>query len=130
MPRLSGEFSLCQCHDIEIRRCFSDSRGGYTARFVTAWDVDGLRVKNCVYLDKMGGMMIVRCPNLRVSSCVIARPKIACFILRNEKDQPAIMENNIFTDMLKKKALHNINLFVVDGRIKDFHFNRSEPLTE
>ncbi|MFA7157917.1 MAG: hypothetical protein WC299_01345, partial [Kiritimatiellia bacterium] len=112
-PEFCGEFNIHHCRDIAITRCFSDGRGGYTARFISAWQVENLFIKNCVTMNKMSGAMeILHCPNLRLENNVFARPMISCYILRNEDKHPAAMENNIFTDMLKKKADVNIGFFV------------------
>jgi hypothetical protein len=118
IPRYSGEFHFQRCGDIGITRCFSDGRNGYTARFVTAWHVSGLEIENCVTSNKMSGSMYLeRCPDLRFANSVIARPMITAFCLRNTDSEPAVMENNIFTDMLDKKAALNINLFTVDNQL-------------
>lgn len=115
---ISGEFMLHQCSDIQITRCFSDGRGGYTARFITAWDVDNLLIRNCVILNKMSGaMMLWSAPGFQMDHCVSARPLISTLVLRNQLDQPATFTNNIFTDMLAKKAKLNIRLFTVDSRM-------------
>jgi len=117
--RYAGDFSLYKCGDIRISRCFSDGRGGYSARFVTAWHVADLSIENCVILNKMsGGMALMQCPNLRVEHTVFGRPLISAFMLRNDKDQPAVMNHNIITDMLHKKAVLNINLLTVDHRLR------------
>lgn len=116
--QMSGEFTLHQCKDIQITRCFSDGRGGYSARFVLAWDVDDLLIRNCVIINKMfGSMMLWSAPNLRFEHSVIARPMIQSFVLRNDHHQPATFSNSIFTDMLAKKAKLNISLFMVDFRM-------------
>ena len=39
---------------------------------------------------------------------------ISSFYLRNDTNQTANMDNNIFADMLQKKAIMNISLFTVD----------------
>jgi hypothetical protein len=86
---------------------------------VAAWQVDGLGIENCVVLNKMSGSMLLsRCPALLMEHTVICRPMISAFVLRNEPDQPATMNHNIFTDMLAKKAKHNIGLFAVDHRLR------------
>lgn len=114
----SGEFKLYKCNDIAITRCFSDGRGGYTARSVTAIDVANLRIQNCVNTYKFGGSMAFdNCPDLRIENSVFAEPMISAFILRNKLKEKAVMENNIFTDMLDKKAAMNIPLFVSDSHL-------------
>ncbi|MFC1454099.1 chondroitinase-B domain-containing protein, partial [Verrucomicrobiota bacterium] len=124
-PKFSGEFNIHHCKNIKITRCFSDGRGGYTARFIVAWQVENLLVRNCVTMNKMSGAMeILHCPHLRLEHNVFARQLISCFILRNEENQPVIMDNNIFTDMLKKKAKANIGLFVV-SRLNTFRQNNN-----
>jgi hypothetical protein len=104
----AGDFNLYNSRDIRITRCFSDGRNGYTARSITAWQVEDLLISNCVNLNKMSGALdILRCPNLRLEHTVFGRPMINSFVLNNTADQKAIMENNIFTDMLEKKAALN-----------------------
>lgn len=121
--QMSGEFSLHHCNDIQITRCFSDGRGGYSARFITAWDVDHLLVQNCVIINKMSGsMMLWPAPNFRLEHSVIARPMISSFVLRNGHHQMATFSNNIFTDMLAKKAKLNINLLTVDSQLQNPEF--------
>jgi hypothetical protein len=110
-----GEFKLYNCKNIEISRCFSDGRGGYTARTLTALYVENLLVKNCVTMNKMSGAMsITRCPNMRLENNVFARPMISSFTLNNTADQKLILENNIFTDMLEKKAKFNIDFAALE----------------
>jgi hypothetical protein len=117
----AGEFNLYKCRDISIARCFSDGRSGYTAVTLSAFYVRDLLVKNCVSINKMGGSMYTwRCPGLRVENTIFASPMIASFVHRNEKDQKALMENCIFTDMLAKKAALNIGLLCCDGHIDSF----------
>ncbi|MFA7160587.1 MAG: hypothetical protein WC299_14920 [Kiritimatiellia bacterium] len=103
-----GEFNLYKCRDIRIERCFSDGRSGYTASTVYAKYVDGLLVKNCVSINKMGGAVdIIRSPNLRLENNVFVRPMIGTFTLNNLAGQKVSMSGNIFTDMLEKKAKQN-----------------------
>jgi len=110
--RLAGNFQLYRCHDIKVSRCFADGRGGYSARFISALQVDHLAIENCVMMNKMSGSMVLRqCPTLRMEHTVICRPMITCFYLLNEAKHSAVMNHNIFTDMLAKKAKHNIYLF-------------------
>ncbi|MFA7159347.1 MAG: hypothetical protein WC299_08590 [Kiritimatiellia bacterium] len=117
----AGEFNLYRCEDVAVTRCFSDGRSGYTAVTLSAFYVKDLLVKNCVSINKMGGSMYFwRCPDLRVENTVFASPMIASFIHRNEKEQKALMENCIFTDMLAKKAALNIGLLCCDGHIDSF----------
>ncbi|WP_254507923.1 hypothetical protein [Anatilimnocola floriformis] len=116
----SGEFHLYQGKDIQITRCFSEGRGGYSASPVAAWFVEDLLIKNCVNTYKFGGMYFWRCPNLRIENTVFAEPMIMAFVLRNEKDQAATMENCIFTDMLDKKARLNLALLCCDGAVDSY----------
>jgi len=103
-----GEFNLYKCRDIRIERCFSDGRSGYTASTVYAKYVDGLLIKNCVSINKMGGALdIIRSPNLRLENNVFVRPMIGTFTLNNLAGQKVSMSGNIFTDMLEKKAKQN-----------------------
>ena len=112
----SGDFNLNNGKDITITRCFSDGRGGYTARSVTASNIVNLRVQNCVNIGKFGGPMAFNnCPDLRIENCVFAEPMIDAFLLRNKANENAFMENNIFTDMLEKKAALNIPMFISDS---------------
>ena len=95
-----------------ISRCFADGRGGYSARFIHAWHVQRLSVTNCVILNKMSGAMVIRrSPGFRMAHSVSGRPMISSLYLFNRADEPAAMNRNIFTDMLRKKAKHNIGLF-------------------
>ena len=116
----SGEFHLYQGKDIQITRCFSEGRGGYSAAPVAAWHVDSLLIKNCVNTYKFGGMYFWRCPNLLIQNTVFAEPMIMAFVHRNEKKQKATMENCIFTDMLEKKAKLNIGVLCCDGENESF----------
>ena len=111
----SGEFHLYRSKDIQITRCFSEGRGGYSAAPVTALFVEDLLIKNCVNTYKFGGMYFWRCPNLVIQNTVFAEPMIMAFVHRNAKQQPALMENCIFTDMLEKKAKLNIGVLCCDG---------------
>jgi len=124
--RVGGEFNLYRCRDVEISRCFSDGRTGYTAHFVTAHHVEGMTIRNCVVINKMtGALYLARCPGLRVENCVIARPMIMSFVLRNAEDETAVMDNNILTDMMRKKAVLNIALLCVDGRKEAFRMHNN-----
>jgi hypothetical protein len=126
LPLRGADFLLNHGEDIEISRCFSDGRGGYTAVPVVASHVDRLTISNCVNTYKFGGGFYVwRCPNLLVRHCVLAEPMIQAFVLRNEKNQPSMMENCIFTDMLEKKAKLNIGLLCCDGEMDAFR-NRND----
>ena len=119
-----GEFHLYMGRDIEITRCFSEGRGGYSAVPVSAHFIENLTIQNCVSTFKFGGMYSWRCPNLRIANCVFVAPMIQAFVHRNEKKQMATMENCIFTDMLEKKAKLNIGLLCCDGEIESyFHRN-------
>lgn len=114
-----GDFVLYRCNDIKITRCFSGERNGNSARFVSAINTKNLLIKNCVYLNKMsGGLYLRECPDFVMENSVCARPMISSFVLRNDVNQKATFRKCIFTDMLKKKAIHNIGLFVVDWRMK------------
>ncbi|MFN0077983.1 MAG: hypothetical protein ACKVY0_16120 [Prosthecobacter sp.] len=119
-----GEFHLYMGRDIEITRCFSEGRGGYSAVPVSAHFVENLTLQNCVNTFKFGGMYSWRCPNLRIVNCVTVAPMFQAFVHRNEKKQMATMENCIFTDMLEKKAKLNIGLLCCDGEIESF-FHRN-----
>jgi hypothetical protein len=117
---VNGEFALHGGRDIQISRCFSDGRGGYTAHAVYAWQVTDLVIRNCVSTNKMAGMLLTRCPNLRIEHCVFARPLINSFVHRNKPDQAAFMDHNIFTDNIQAKAALNIPFLCVDGHIDGF----------
>ena len=116
----NGEFHLYQGKDIQITRCFSEGRGGYSASPVSALFVEDLLIKNCVNTYKFGGMYFWRCPNLVVENTVFAEPMIMAFVLRNEKHQASTMKNCIFTDMLDKKARLNLGILCCDGAIEGF----------
>jgi hypothetical protein len=112
---LSGEFSLYRTRDIQITRCFSDGRNGYTARFVTALDAADLTLRNSVTTNKMSGALLLEhCPGLLVEHCVIARPMISTFVLRNTSSEPALVRNNVLTDGFKKKADVNASILHAD----------------
>lgn len=116
----SGEFHLYQGRDIEISRCFSEGRGGYSASPVAAFHIENLTIRNCVNTYKFGGMYFWRCPNLVIENTVFAEPMIMAFVLRNEKDQKATLRNCIFTDMLDKKARLNLGILCCDGAQDSF----------
>lgn len=117
----SAEFQLFEGRDIEISRCFSDGRGGYTAESVDAYYVEDLRLVNCVNTNKMGGALYIwRCPNFVARNNVFAAPMIMSFVLRNTKTQKSTMDDNIFTDMFDKKARLNIGLLGCDGDLDAF----------
>ena len=65
-------------------------------------------------------MYFWRCPNLVIQNTVFAEPMIMAFVLRNEKNQKATMEDCIFTDMLDKKARLNIGILCCDGEMDGF----------
>ncbi|MCE9608130.1 MAG: right-handed parallel beta-helix repeat-containing protein [Planctomycetia bacterium] len=116
-----AEFHLYEGSDIEISRCLSDGRGGYSAESVDAYFTENLTITNCVNTNKMGGAIyIYRCPNFVARNNVFAAPMIFAMVLRNTKTQPSTMDNNIFTDMFDKKARLNLGLLCVDGEIEAF----------
>lgn len=109
--RYAANFLFLNGSDIRVSRCFADGRGGYSARFIIAWRVRGISIDNCVVMDKMSGSMMFRnCPDVRMDHMVVCRPKITCFYMLNEAKEPAEMNNSILTDMLRKKAKHNIGM--------------------
>jgi hypothetical protein len=117
LPGLAGDFCLYRGEDIQITRCFSDGRGGFTARTLNAMEVKDLLVKNVVSLNKMSGALYINdCENFRLENSVIARPMIASFILANQPSQKALIKDNIFTDCLEKKAKLNTQLFDFPAR--------------
>lgn len=115
-----GEFQLHHGRDIQITRCFSEGRGGYSAWPVAAYYVEDLTIKNCVNLYKFGGMYFWRCPNLVIENNVFLQPMIMAFVLRNTRDQRATMRHCIFTDMLDKKARINLGILCCDGEIAGY----------
>lgn len=117
----SAEFQLFEGKDIEISRCFSDGRGGYSAESIDAYYVEDLKITNCVNTNKMGGALYIwRCPNFVAKNNVFAAPMILSFVLRNTKTQKSTMDDNIFTDMFDKKARLNIGLLCCDGDLDAF----------
>ncbi len=116
----NGEFQLYVGRDIQITRCFSEGRGGYSANPVSAFHIENLVIKNCVNTYKFGGMYFWRCPDLVIENTVFAEPMIMAFVLRNEKHQRSTMKNCIFTDMLDKKARLNLGVLCCDGAIEGF----------
>lgn len=122
LPGLASEFSLYKCKDIEISRCFSDGRGGVSARSINAFDVKDLLIKNLVSTNKMSGALYLnRCDNLRLENSVIARPLTASILIGNLPSQSASVRDSIFTDSLEKKAKINAQLF--DFAKKTIHEN-------
>ena len=112
---MNGEIVLYRCKDIEITRCFSDGRStAETASFVNAWKVENLLVRNCVITNKMTGMMLSACPELRVENNVFAVNMVTAFVLNNDGKENTFVENNIFTDNLAKKAVLNIPIYEMD----------------
>lgn len=110
--QLCGEFNLYRCEDVQITRCFSDTPSGYSARFISAWEVRDLLVRNCVTMNKMSGsMMLWPAPNFRMEHSVVARPLTGSMVFRNDSGQPTTLQHNIFTDQLRKKAAGNIPYF-------------------
>jgi hypothetical protein len=132
-PGYSAEFNLYRCRDIAITRCFSEGRGGYSARFMVAWFVDDLLVQNCVTMNKMSGAFwMIKCLNTRLSHSVIARPLISAIEFHNDpsfmvpypKSTKALfLTRNIFTDMLEKKARLNIALISGSLDLMEFRDN-------
>jgi hypothetical protein len=117
----SAEFQLFEGKDIEISRCFSDGRGGYSAESVSAQFIEDFRLTNCVNTNKMGGALYIwRCPDFVARNNVFAAPMINSFVLRNTKTQKSTMDDNIFTDMFDKKARLNLGLLCCDGDLDSF----------
>jgi hypothetical protein len=130
-PGFSAEFNLYHCRDIAITRCFSDGRDGYTARFIVAWFVDGLRIENCVTMNKMSGALwMIKCLNVRFTHNVIARPQIQAIEFHNDPSYMVgingptmFVQHNIFTDMLHKKAVQNAGL--IHGSLDRMEFRNN-----
>jgi len=121
-PGRSGEFNLYQSRDIAITRCFSDGRGGYTAPFVSAWYVNNLLIKNCVFVNKYQVLSLTGpCPDARIENNVFAGTMVLHVVLGNRENAKASMENNIFTDNIPVKAAGNIPLF----NMGDYTVNRN-----
>jgi hypothetical protein len=116
----SGEFLVYRSKDIRISRCYSDSRSSYTAPFIVGVQTQNLSITNSVLISKFDGAYFENCPGLLVENCVFAAPAISVFVLRNSRTEPANMNNNIFTDMLLKKAVQNFGLLTVDGYTDSF----------
>lgn len=116
VPAQSAEFHLYQGSDIQITRCFSDGRGGYSAPFIKAVWVDDLLVSNCIFTNKMSGAIgLTRCADAVIEHSVFARPMISSFHLNNLADQSVTIRNNIFTGMFLKKAKGNISYAEVES---------------
>jgi len=110
--QLCGEFNLYRCEDIHITRCFSETRGGYSARFVSAWDAKDLLIRNCVVMNKMSGsLMLWPAPGFRMEHSVVARSLTGNMVFSNGVGEKVTITNSIFTDMLQKKARVNVPLF-------------------
>ncbi len=121
-PGRSGEFNLYRSRDIAITRCFSDGRSGYTAPFISAWHVDNLLVKNCVFVNKFQCLSLIGpCPDARIENNVFAGTMVLHVVLGNRENAKASMENNIFTDNIPSKAAGNIPLF----NMGDYTVNRN-----
>lgn len=111
-PAQSGEFKLYLGRDISITRCLSDGRGGYTAPFVTAWEITKLLIKNCVFVNKFQGASLWRpCPDLRIVNNVFAGTMVYHLVLGNTPPDKTMLMNNIFTDNIPSKAFQNVPLF-------------------
>ena len=103
-----GEFFLMQAKNIEITRIFADGRGNYPAPFSTITKSENVLIKNTVNINRMGSAITVnRSPNVRVENTVFANPMIYTHVIDNTADQKVTFRNNIFTDMLHKKAIQN-----------------------
>lgn len=50
-----GEFQLYVGKDIEISRCYSEGRGGYSANPVSAFQIENLTIKNCISTSQLSG---------------------------------------------------------------------------
>lgn len=112
-----GEFYLMQAKNIDITRIFADGRGNYPAPFSTIIKSENVLIKNTVNINRMGCAIYVnRSPNIRVENTVFANPMIASHVVDNTADQKVTFRNNIFTDMLAKKAAIN----AITGEIEDF----------
>lgn len=93
---------------------YSDGRRLPKSPDVSCHRTERLTLSNIVTMNKMGALNIIRCPDFLVENSVFMRPQISNFMVRNEADEPFAFHNNIFTDMLQKKAELNINLFTID----------------
>jgi hypothetical protein len=112
-----GEFYLMHAKNIDITRIFADGRGNYPATFSTIIKSENVLIKNTVNINRMGSAIYVnRSPNVRVENTVFANPMIASHVVDNTADQKVTFRNNIFTDMLAKKAAIN----AITGEIEDF----------
>uniref|UniRef100_UPI0035684F96 hypothetical protein n=1 Tax=Roseovarius sp. TaxID=1486281 RepID=UPI0035684F96 len=114
-----GDFNIYRSQNITISRSLSDGRGNGKARNVSAHEVENLLLSNLVAINKFGGAVrATNAPGLRLEHSVFVRPQIATVHIRNADDEVSTLENNIFTDMLKKKSDQNIGLFTVDRSTK------------
>lgn len=122
-PHMGGQFNIFESNDIQISRVLSDGRTT-GCRLVVAKNVDGLQLTNTVDGNKLEGLYLENCPNLRIENTVFARPMIAAFILRNQASEPALIRNCIFTDSLAVKSYqdtlgnpNNVYLIVIDASL-------------
>lgn len=110
-----GAFNIYDSEAITITRMLSDGRGNGKARLIMAHQVKDLHVRNVVGTNQFGGTLyIVRSPGLRLENSVFLRPQISTMTIRNEPGEDSVLADNIFTDMLDKKAVQNIPLFTLD----------------
>jgi hypothetical protein len=110
-----AEFNLYRGRDIQITRCFSDGRGAAAPPMVLAWHVENLLIRNCVVTGKNANLEVNQCPGFRLERSVMACPMINAIVLDNKVDQPAVLDSNIFTDNLYKKAALNIGVFAIES---------------
>lgn len=134
MPRnagyRNGVILLYRCDDVQITRCFLDGRGpGYSTGLVMGMHCPNLVVKNCAILCTMGGGINIfwDAPGARVEHNVFLRSLISHaglhiwhFKVHKPKDR-CLLEKNIFTDNLAKKAV--APLLLVDQRTTDIRDN-------
>ncbi|MFU8803768.1 MAG: hypothetical protein ACNA8W_08175 [Bradymonadaceae bacterium] len=110
-----GAFNIYESQNITISRMLSDGRGNGKARLIIAHNVRDLHVNNVIATNQFGNALyIVRSPGLRLENSVLVRPQISTILIRNEPGEDSVLSNNIFTDMLDKKAVQNIPLFTLD----------------
>lgn len=97
-----GIVAILRGRDIHLTRCFADGRArGFLPELVTAGDVDGLLVQNCILINGWGFAALGNARNTRVENNVILRVSINTVAFSGASD--AIIRNNIVSDNLAVK---------------------------
>lgn len=104
-PHMAGIIKLYRSHDITIRRCLMNGRGGgYNPPFLTAGESDRVTLENCVIASGFKGIHIINSHELQVRHCVFLRNLIQGIILYNTEEEKTTFTHNIFVDSLPRKV--------------------------